>query len=160
MRTLIVYYSLGGTTRKLAEALAKTLSADVAEVRCSRYGRGTIDFLKACYDSLMSRSPEVEVNHALPQTYDLVLVGGPVWAGHIAAPIRTYLSSRRGQFKRMAFFLTSGGVSTNRTLTEMAEIAGATPQATLALRTADVLGEKYAAAVDAFVRPLKSKAAA
>ena len=160
MRTLIVYYSLGGTTRKLAEALAKTLSADIAEVRCSRYGRGAVDFLKACYDSLMSRLPEIEVKHASLQTYDLVLVGGPIWAGHVATPIRTYLNSRRGQFKRMAFFSTSGGPASDRSLAEMADIAGATPLATLALRTSDVLEEKYAAAIDAFVRPLKLKAAA
>jgi flavodoxin len=160
MRILVVYYSYGGTTRKLAEALAKTLGADLAEVRCPRYGRGTMSFLAACYDSLTARLPAIDAPPAHTQNYDLVIIGSPIWTGHAATPIRKYLSERQGQFKRVALFLTCGGSAPQAAFAEMSQIAGAQPEATLTLRTADVLGKGLAAAVEAFAQPFKAKAAA
>lgn len=160
MRTLVVYYSYSGTTRKLAEALAKALGADVAEIRCASYGRGAVDFLKACYDSVMGRLPGIETTQAMPQSYDLVVVGGPVWAGHVATPVRAFLNGRRGQFKSIAFFLTAGGSPTDAALKEMGDIAQIAPVATLGLKTAEVHGATCAAAVDGFAKALTVKAAA
>jgi flavodoxin len=159
MRILVVYYSLSGTTRKLAEALANASGADIAEIRCPRYGRGISGFLMACYDSVMARLPDIETT-ATMRDYDLVLAGVPVWAGHIATPMRAFLGQGRGQSKRIAFFLTNAGSATERPFAEMGEIAGVRPEATLALRTGDILDDRYAAAVDTFVQSFKLKAAA
>lgn len=160
MRILVVYYSYGGTTRTVAEALAKTLGADIAEVRCSRYGRGTMSFLSACYDSLMARLPAIDAPPANVQNYDLVIVGSPIWAGHAATPIRKYLSERPGQFKRLALFLTCGGSAPQSAFTELSQMARGQSEATLTLRTADVMGKGLAAAVEAFAQPFRAKAAA
>lgn len=160
MRTLVIYYSLSGTTRQLATSLAKKLDADTAEIRCGRYGRGALDFLKACYDSVMGRLPPVEAIHNSIETYDLVLVGGPIWAGHAATPVRAYVQQQRGKFKRVAYFVTYGGSAIERALSELAQIGGQVPEATLSLRTGEVLGNTFEAPVEAFARGLAVKKAA
>lgn len=160
MRILVVYYSLSGTTRKVAEALATTLGADIADVRCSRYGRGAISFLSACYDSVMARLPAIDAPQTHIRNYDLVIVGSPIWAGHAATPIRTYLKERRGQFKRVALFFTCGGSAPQAAFAELSQIADAQPEATLVLRTRDVMRNGVSAAVEAFSRSFKVKAAA
>ena len=158
MRTQIVFYSLGGTTRKLAETLAKALGADISEIRCKRYGPGLASFLRASYDSLTAQQPAIEIGQTSPQAYDLVLVGAPLWAGHVATPVRTYLNERRGQFKRIAFFLSHGASPTERAFAEMGQLAGAAPKATIALRTANILNADCDEAVDDFINRLKQAA--
>jgi hypothetical protein len=41
--------------------------------------------------------------------YDLVLLGGPIWVGRPATPLRAYLASRPDLPERVGIFLTSGG---------------------------------------------------
>jgi flavodoxin len=40
MNAFIVYYSLSGTTRAVATALAQEIAADIEEIRGSRYAAG------------------------------------------------------------------------------------------------------------------------
>ena len=160
MRTLIAYYSLGGTTKRLANLLANKLGADVDPIYCAEYGSGVMSFLKACYDSVMGKLPTVIGTSKAIENYDLVLVGGPVWAGHIATPVRAYLKQRKGQFANVAYFVTYGGSNIERALAELAEIGGQTPQGTLALRTADVVTATLDQATASFVRDLAIKKAA
>ena len=47
MRALIVYYSLSGTTAKVAEALAKAFDGERAEIRCDRYRSGIVSYFRA-----------------------------------------------------------------------------------------------------------------
>jgi flavodoxin len=160
MRVLIAYYSLGGTTKKLATVLASKLGADVDPIYCSEYGGGVMSFLKACYDSITGRLPTVIGTSKAVENYDLVLVGAPIWAGHIATPARAYLKQRKGQFPTVGYFVTYGGSNIERALAEFAEIGGQVPQATLALRTADVVTGNLDQAVASFVRDLAVKKAA
>lgn len=160
MRTLVVYYSLGGTTRKLAESIANSAGADIAEIRCAQYGPGMMSFLAACYDSVMGRLPEISVSAQALSSYDLVVVGGPVWAGHAATPVRRFLTDHRQELQRIATFVTFGGSGGQPALTEMATVSGKTPQAELAQTTNDVLGNRFPAALENYVQRFKLKTAA
>ena len=51
MRSLVVYYSLSGITRSVAERAARQLDADIAEVRSARYESGGFRLLRAAIDS-------------------------------------------------------------------------------------------------------------
>lgn len=155
MRTLVVYYSLSGTTRTLAEALAAELGAEIDEIRCTRYRSGFWGFIRAAYDSLANRLPPIEAPQRAPDAYDLVLVGAPMWAGRAATPARGYLRREAGAIRNVAFFLTLGGAPAERALREMEALAGRKPLATLAVRDKDVTAGAFGAALTAFAAALK-----
>lgn len=138
MRSLVVYHSHTGTTRKLAEAAARDLGADIVEVRASRYRRGIASYMRAAYDSVMGRLPEIDAGNIKPDSYDLVLLLAPLWAGRASTPMRAYLTQHRGKMRRAAFVLTCGGNVPPKAFEQMAAIADLTPERTFSMREKDL----------------------
>jgi hypothetical protein len=157
MRSLVVFYSLTGNTRKLAEQAAQALEADLAEVRAPRYGHGFMAVLRATLDSVRHKTPAIEVAGPPPQTYDYVLVMAPVWAGQAAAPIQAWLAAQRGKLRRAGFVLTCNGSCRPQAFERMAELAGRQPESTLLLKAAEFRARTYLpppfAALVASIRP-------
>jgi hypothetical protein len=110
MRPLIVCYSKTGHTRALARRLAEALGgADLAEIGCALYASGGPRvYMRAGFDALRGARPEIE----MPPTdegREMVLIGGPVWAGRPAPPLLSYLARRPALPARVGLFLTCGG---------------------------------------------------
>lgn len=160
MRTLVVFYSLSGTSRAVAEAIADDLSADIEEIRCGRYQPRFADFLKAGYDSWANTLPPIGAPEHAPSDYDLVVVGGPIWVWHAATPVRSYLRRESGKLGNVAFFLTHGGSSPDRVFREMQDLAKARPRATLAVRESDAKERTFASPVSSFTVALQRSLAA
>lgn len=160
MRALVVFYSLSGNSRAVGEASAEALAADVEEIRCNRYRVRILDALKAAYDGWAGKLPEISAPQRSPSSYDLVVVGGPMWAWHAATPVRAYLRGQSGRFRNVAFFLTHGGSSPDKAFAEMEALADATPQAVIAIREADVKARRVVPAISAFLSTLRQDKAA
>lgn len=156
MRSLVVFYSLTGTTRTLAGAIAQELGADIAEIFCARYGRTFIGAWNIGLDMWTGRLPEVHVETAPLSSYGLLIAGAPLWGGRAAAPIRSYLAARRGGLPRTAFFLTYGGTATERAFSGMEEAAGVSAAGRLAVKTRDVAGASCQEAVKVFAAALRA----
>jgi hypothetical protein len=56
-----------------------------------------------------------------------VIVGGPVWGGRIASPVRTYLRQHGSDFRSTAFFVTQGGAWPGISFKQMAAMNGKQP---------------------------------
>jgi flavodoxin len=160
MTTLVVYYSLSGNTRTVATALAQRLGADIEEIRCSRYTRSFSGFLRACYDSWRGYLPQLEPLQDAPSRYDLVVVGGPIWAWHPAPPVRAFLRQEASRIPAMAFLLTHGGAAAQQSLREMEQLAGQAPTATLVVREVDIKNGGFEAALSSFASTLPKQQAA
>lgn len=97
MSTLVVYFSKTGSTKKLADKIAKKLGADMDEIIDVAGDSDKKPFGKV--------SPEIKFKKD-PSKYDLVVIGGPTW-GFSATPIvKCYLT--KNKFKEVAFFCTCG----------------------------------------------------
>ncbi len=157
MRTLVVYYSLAGTTRTLAQAIARELGADVEGIRCRRYYPRSWGILKAGFDSMARRLPPIEAPELVPGAYDLVLVGAPMWGTHPATPVQAFLRREAGRLPTsVGSFLTYGGSpATEKALGEMSALAGRAPTATLAVRDKDVKSGGFTSALAAFIGALR-----
>jgi Flavodoxin len=160
MQALVVYYSLSGTTRSVATALAKELGANVEQIRCSRYSMSPLGFIKAGFDSWANRLPHTGPLLHTSSVYDLVVVGGPMWAFRAATPARAYLRQEAGRFRQVAFFLTMGGSPPEKAFAEMEALAQQAPLATLALSEGDLKAGKLDSAAPAFAARLLARQAA
>lgn len=154
MRTLIVYYSLSGTTAKVAKALAELLGGDLAEIRCDRYRRGFIGYVRAAYDSVKAGLPAIDLPAAADRPCDLMILAGPIWAGHAATPVRAFLAAGRTLPGKAALVLTRGGSSPDAAFAEMQAALPVPAKAKLALRAKDVQADAIAGALRAFAAEL------
>ncbi len=165
MRCLVIFYSLTGNTRKLAEQAAQALEADLAEVRAPRYGKGLLGVLVAGFDALRGHVPEIEVaGPASPEGYDYVLAMAPVWANQAAGPLRAWLAGQRGKLRRTGLVLVCNGTCSPQAFDRLAEAAGVRPDSTLLLKAIEYRNRTYLpppfATLIASIRPAASASAA
>lgn len=155
MRCLVVFYSLTGITKSVALKLGDFLHAEMEPIECeSPYGGG-LGYLRAAFHSLVGRDIAILPPKLRPSDYDLVVVGGPIWAGRIAPPLRAYLQQYHGQFKNVAHFVTHGGSSPARAFKQMEMIGGQRPIAIVAIREKHIVQEQYELAVRQFAEKLQ-----
>jgi len=98
--------------------------------------------------------PPIEPATADAKSYDLVILGTPVWASHMASPMRSYLQANAGKLARVGSFCTQGGSGGPKVLAELADLAGKRALATLLLNESDIKKGRYAERLDAFVAAL------
>lgn len=122
-KVLVVYFSRTGTTRLLARAIAGMLNADLEEIcDCSdRVGPG--GYLRSLLDALRRKPSEIVPAGLSVSAYDLVVIGSPVWAGSVSAPVRSYLIENRAQLPQVAFFCSFGGRGADEALRAMRALA-------------------------------------
>ncbi len=149
-KVLVVYYSRTGTTRAVAEAVAAELGADTEEIVDRKDRAGVLGGLAAGKDAMLKKPTEINEPKRAPASYDLVLIGTPVWAWTMCPAVRAYLTQFKDRFRRVGFFLTTGGTGADRTFRHMQEICGKAPVAELALTAGEVKRSAYLDKVKAF----------
>jgi flavodoxin len=137
MKTLVVHYSRTGNTGKLAAEIAQALGADTETIIDKKKRSGPIGYLLAGRDATRKVAAQIEEPKKDPSWYDLVVIGTPVWAWTVSAPVRAYLQKYAGKFPEVAFFLTHGG-NFEKTFDDMAAAAKRQPKATLAVFEKDL----------------------
>lgn len=153
-RILIVFYSRTGTTRRVAEQLAMLLDAHVLAIEEPRRRRGFFAYLRSAREAARGKLPPILPLTRDPAAYDLVVLGTPVWAGHMASPMRSFLQGYRSTLQRVAFFCTCGSRGAERTFLDMQYLAGRPPEATCALTAAERRAGKSDGALAAFAQRL------
>lgn len=133
-KSLIVYYSNSGFTKQLAKELSRNIHCDIEEIKTSISYSGFFGYQRAFFHSLMNREPLIKRFKHNPADYNLVIVGGPIWAGSTAAPVRSFLVSNKDIIKNIAFFSTQGGPYGKKQLFEqMEKLCGIKPMACLSV---------------------------
>jgi flavodoxin len=106
LKSLVVYYSRSGNTKRVAEMMARELKADLQELVDKRGRGGLLGFLRAGRDAMKKRITELEPLSQSPNDYDLILVGTPVWTSNPAPAVRAFLQSHDLSGKKVALFCT------------------------------------------------------
>ncbi|SIT47234.1 putative flavodoxin [Paraburkholderia piptadeniae] len=140
-RTLVVYYSRSGTTRRIAELLAFELGADIEAIRepgAHAARAGARGYVRSLIDVLCRRQVEVMPPIHDLSVYDAVAVGSPVWASHACAPALAWLKQHGATIRHLALFCSQGGSGSESALEQMAKAAGKSPLATCAITARDL----------------------
>jgi flavodoxin len=111
MKTLVIYYSLGGSCSFIAEEIHKVLGADTLrlELQDDKKREGFAKFFWGGRMILAAAKPPLKPYTVTPDPYDLIIIGTPVWAGSPAPAFRTFFSDVKITNKKVAFFCCCGG---------------------------------------------------
>jgi flavodoxin len=153
-KTLIVYHSRTGHTRRIARHLADRLGADLDEIRIVQPMHGVLGYAACAIEAMAGLAPALRPMRHRPADYDLIIVGTPVWFWSLSSPVRSWLENFGSRGKRFAFFCTMGGSGASRVFAAMKELTGREPLATLALTASEVEAASRAK-FDAFVREVR-----
>jgi len=155
MKTLVAYYSRTGTTKKAAAEISRILGCETDEVIDAKNRHGFFGYFGACMDSLFKGPAKIENAGKSPSKYGIVIIGTPIWAGTVSAPVRAYIHENKGKFRNVAFFCTMGGSGGKGAFREMGKLCGKKPVCTLELRASEVAGNKCSGKIGEFVKLIK-----
>lgn len=154
MKTLIVYFSREGHTRKVAEALAERLDADTAEITEPKKRNGMLGFMRSGRESMANIIPEIDPITADISEYDLVVLAAPIWAGNLSTPARAFLIKHKDQINQAAFCCTMNGNKPEKALALMEELSGKTPIAIAAFRAENIEDDSYISDLETYADKL------
>ena len=129
MKTLIVFYSMGGNTAHVAERLAARLGAETLRLEPEKAypSSGFRKFFWGGKSAVMAETPKLK-----PYTFDdgcgRIVFGFPVWAGNITPPLRTFIKDNAEALKgkRFAAFACQSGSGGEKALAKLRECLGGT----------------------------------
>ncbi len=157
MKTLVVYYSRTGTTRKVAEIIKEKLRGDIEEITAEANFFGLLGYMRCGFQAFYKKMPKIRAVGFDLGSYDFVVIGTPVWAGNMSSPIRTFLAQQKENFKQVAFFCTHSSTGCGNTFNDMSALVGKEPIARLGLQARAVAKEEYAGAIEEFVYEIIEK---
>ena len=118
---LVAYFSVSGTTAKVAEKLAEAIGADIFEIEPKvHYTKADLDWTDKRSRSTMEMSdpasrPAIAGKRDNMDDYDTVFVGFPIWWYVAPTIINTFLESYDLTGKNIIPFATSGGSDMGKT---------------------------------------------
>lgn len=149
-KVLTVYFSRTGVTRKIADEIRARCGGELEPIEDVRGRSGILGYFRSAREALKRSAAEIRPGKLHPGDFDLVILGTPVWAGHLSSPMRAYVTAHKGEFKHVAFFCTLGGSGAANVLAEMAALCERSPVATLAVTDADIKHGRYRGALEEF----------
>jgi flavodoxin len=155
-RTLVVFHSRSGHTRRVAKALTERLGADLDEIVVRHALPGALGYARCALEAASAQPATVRATEHDPALYDWVLIGTPVWCWSLSSPVRAWVQGRHLGHARLAFFCTMGGSGAEHAFAQLESVCGQAPQATLALTEAQLHGG-IDAALDKFVAELQGR---
>lgn len=126
MKTAVVYYSMGGNVRYVAEKIAEATHADVVQlIPVKPYpNHGFRMFFMGGMAATMKQKPKLQPYAFRADDYDTVVLCSPVWAGTFTPPLRTFLAENDLKGKRIAAVLSCGGGDTARCVEQLKQALG------------------------------------
>ena len=154
-RILVIWYSRTGTTRQVGKSLTAALHCDGEEILEDISRGGMLGYLRSLLGSLRQKPSRIAATSKDPLTYDLIVIGTPVWAWSVSSPVRAYLITNNAKLPEVAFFCTLGGAGGDRAFAQMQELVGKRPVGYLAITADKVASGAYNAEVAKFAEALQ-----
>lgn len=116
MRTAIVYYSMSGNTKYVADKIADGLKAsgevDIIRIEPKKAypDKGAKKFFWGGKSAVMGETPALQPYEFNMAKYDRIIFGTPVWASTFVPPLRTFIHENPDvKGKKIAVFTCFSG---------------------------------------------------
>ena len=113
-KSLVAYFSATGTTKKVAENLAKAINADIYEIKpVVAYTDADLNWRDSNSRSSVemndkSSRPEMIADNFSVKDYHVIYLGFPIWWGTAPHIVETFLEKQDFSNKTIVLFATSG----------------------------------------------------
>ncbi|MGV8171376.1 MAG: flavodoxin family protein, partial [Candidatus Woesearchaeota archaeon] len=144
-----------GLTKKIATLISKKLDTDLDEIIDEKDRSGAIGYMTSGRDAMQKKLTTIKYTHN-PKDYDVIILGGPVWAWTVTPAVRTYLDRCIDALKtkKVAFFATQGSSGAEKKFEAMKEVLGAAPITTMIINGKDFRDETHELKVKEFVEKI------
>ena len=127
MKTAIVYYSMSGNTKYVADKIAEKLGADIIRIEPVKAypDEGAKKFIWGGKSAVMGEKPVLQPYEFSLEKYDRIILGTPVWASNFAPPIRTFIKENPDiREKKIAVFTCFSGGGADKAIDKMKKYIG------------------------------------
>ena len=113
MKSLIVFYSLKGNCKKIANELNKKYPSDILELKFKKgFKKPKMNFTNILFgviQVLTKKTPEINHLDINLNDYDQIIIGTPVWGSTMSPVIRTFITKYNIQNKKIILFANYKG---------------------------------------------------
>lgn len=113
MRSIVVYYSLSGHSRKIAQSKAAELNADILELLEVKKSGKFSAFTSGIYKAMAHKKAKLQNINIDFSIYDSIVIVMPIWAGS-PAPAFNNLVDLLPRDKNIELILTSDSGNSNQ----------------------------------------------
>ena len=116
MKSLVVYYSLTGKTKLVAEAIAEALNATLLEIEERRPIPFPFVYLSGGFAAFTNRGSKINPIDVDLKQYERIFVGSPMWAYRPAPAINSFIYKTNFEGRSVIPFFTMGGDDSKKAL--------------------------------------------
>jgi len=111
MKTAIIYYSYEGSCALVAGIIKAALNADIYEIKTkdAKKRTGFFKYVWGGSQVVMRRKPALKPLAVDPESYDLIILGTPVWASSPSPAMISFLGRTKISGKKLALFCCHAG---------------------------------------------------
>jgi flavodoxin len=108
MKSLIVFYSLTGDCRKIANELNKEYPSDILEIKLKKdFKKPKMNFVNLFIggsQTVTKKTPEINHLDIILNKYDQIILGTPVWVSTMTPAIRAFIKKYNIENKKIILF--------------------------------------------------------
>lgn len=111
MKALVIFYSLEGNTRLIANMISKIAKIDILELKPKKQlnSKSFFKYVWGGKQIVMNEKPELEDYQIDLNKYDFIFIGTPVWVSTYAPAIKTFIHANKISKKNIALFCCYAG---------------------------------------------------
>jgi len=109
MKSLVVYYSLTGKTKLVAQTIAEALNATLVEITERRPIPIPFVFLSGGFRALTNRGSKINPVDVDLKQYERIFIGSPTWGSRPAPAVNSFIYQTNFEGRSVVPFFTMGG---------------------------------------------------
>jgi flavodoxin len=117
MKPLVVYYSLTGKTKLVAQAIAETLNATLVEIKETKSRKlGPSIYAIGGMEAKMNRGSKINPVDVDLKQYEKIFIGSPVWNSRPTPAINSFIYQTNFEGRSIIPFFTMAGDNAEKAL--------------------------------------------
>jgi flavodoxin len=117
MRSLVVYYSLTGKTRLVAQAIAEALNTTLLEITETKTRKlGPFIYLVGGFGAITNRGSKTNPVDVDLKQYERIFVGSPIWASRPVPAVNSFIYQTNFEGRSVIPFFSMGGTTPEKAL--------------------------------------------